>query len=127
MNQNAAWDHAVKLYARPRVAAELLRRQDEEGLDIVLHLFTEWLRDERGLTLDPAQLQEAETHVRHWREQVIQPLRAARRAAKSEGPAGSQRDALRERIQIAELDAERVQMSMLCTWLETVRATPSSP
>jgi len=127
MNETAAWNHALHRYEQPGIAAELLRRQEEEGLDIVLHLFTEWLRDERGLTLDPNRLQEAEAHVRPWREHVIRPLRAARKAAKFEGPSGPQRDALRARIQLAELDAERIEMSLLCTWLDGIKAAPSGP
>ncbi len=127
MNQTAAWNYALTLYERPGVATELLRRQDEEGLDIVLHLFMDWLREERGLSLDEARMREADSLVRPWREQVVQPLRAARRAAKIQGPAVPQRDALRERIQHAELDAERVQMSLLCTWLEGITASPSRP
>lgn len=127
MNETAAWNYALNLYERPGVATELLRRQDEEGLDIVLHLFMDWLREERGLSLDEARMREADSLVRPWREQVVQPLRAARRAAKIQGPAVAQRDALRERIQHAELDAERVQMSLLCTWLEGITASPSRP
>lgn len=127
MNETAAWNHALNLYARPGIATELLRRQDEEGLDIVLHLFTEWLREERGMTLNETRLHEANTLVRPWREQVVWPLRASRRAARALGPAGLQRDALREQIQRAELDAERVQMSLLCTWLEGIKETLSRP
>ncbi len=127
MHPTAAWNHALNLYARPGVATELLRRQDEEGLDIVLHLFMDWLREERGLTLDQDRWQEADALVRPWREQVVQPLRAARRAAKIQGPAGAQRDALRERIQHAELDAEQVQMALLCTWLDGIKEAPSGP
>ena len=127
MNQTAAWNHALALYDQPGVAAELLRRQDEEGLDIVLHLFIDWLRTERGLTLNAAQWDEAESLVRPWRERVVQPLRAARKAAKVLAAATPQRDALRERIQLAELDAERMQMDLLCTWLDGVKEAPSSP
>lgn len=127
MNQTAAWNHALTLYERPGVATELLRRQDEEGLDIVLHLFMDWLREDRGLTLDETRLHEADSLVRPWREQVVQPLRAARRAAKVLGPADPLRDALREGIQQAELDAERIQMSLLCTWLEGLTEAPSRP
>jgi uncharacterized protein (TIGR02444 family) len=127
MNETAAWNYALNLYERPGVATELLRRQDEEGLDIVLHLFTGWLCEEHGMTLSETRLREAQTLVRPWREQVVQPLRAARRAAKVLGPTLPLRDALRQSIQGAELDAERVQMNLLCTWLESIREAPSSP
>lgn len=126
-DETAAWNHALKLYARPGVAAELLRRQDEEGLDIVLHLFTIWLREDCGLMLSEAHLREAGELVRPWREHVVRPLREARRAARTMGPAGPRRDALREQIQRAELDAERTQLSLLCAWLDGVREAPSRP
>ncbi len=128
MNETAAWNHALKLYDRPGVAAELLRRQDEEGLDIVLHLFTIWVREDCGLALNEACLREADERVRPWREHVVRPLREARRAAKTMGPGGPRRDALREQIQRAELDAERMQLSLLCAWLDgIIRASPSGP
>lgn len=127
MNQIAAWNHALNLYDRPGVATELLRRQDEEGLDIVLHLFMDWLREEHGMTLDETRLREAQTLVRPWREQVVLPLRAARRAVKILGPSLPLRDALRQGIQGAELDAERIQMNLLCTWLESIKEAPSRP
>lgn len=116
MIHDDAWDYIVRAYAQPRAARELLRRQDEEGLDVVLHLFCCWAAD-RGQALDEPALREAEALVRTWREQIVQPLRALHRAMKSVKADADRRDAVRAQLQAAELAAERAQLEMLCDWL----------
>ncbi len=55
--------------------------------------------------------------VRDWREDVVKPLRATRRALKDmtvPGVAGH-RERIRNQVKRSELDAERVQQLMLAT------------
>jgi uncharacterized protein (TIGR02444 family) len=121
MDTDAAWNAITAMYADPEVARDLLRRQDEEGLDVTLHLFALWAGTQ-GAPLDAAALREAEAVVAAWRAQVVQPLRALRRAMKAMRetvPAAHGIDAVRSQVQAAELAAERAQVEMLCTWLQT--------
>lgn len=116
MTHDDAWTHVTRAYAQPGVAQELLRRQDEEGLDVVLHLFAQWAAD-RGTPLDDAALREAAALVRPWRDQVVLPLRALRRAMKTMEFDAARRTPVRDQVQAAELAAERAQLDTLCDWL----------
>lgn len=121
MDTDAAWNAITALYADPDVARDLLRRQDEEGLDVTLHLFALWAGTQ-GVPLDAGELAQADAVVAPWRTGVVQPLRALRRALKAMGqtaPASHGIAAVRSQVQAAELAAERAQVGMLCTWLQT--------
>jgi len=121
MDHDHAWNWIAAAYAEPGIAQELLRRQDEEGLDVVLHLFARWAAEDGGIALDAAALREADALVHPWRTQVVQPLRALRRAMKALDEAGGRRDRVRRQVQAAELAAERAQLEMLCDWLQARR------
>lgn len=116
MDCETAWNDIVAMYAAPGLARELLRRQDEEGLDVVLHLFALWAEGQ-GRPLEGQALAEAAAVVAGWREQVIVPLRALRRAMKTMDADSALRDGVRSQVQAAELAAERAQVAMLCEWL----------
>ncbi len=117
MDSETVWNDIVALYSDPALSQELLRRQDEEGLDVVLHLFTLWAR-KHGLALDAKAMAEAQALVASWREQVIIPLRTLRRTMKTMDGNFSLRDSVRSQVQAAELAAERAQLTMLCEWLQ---------
>ena len=118
MTHDDAWNHITAAYAVAGVAEEMLRRQDEEGLDVVLYLFIGWAAAQ-GRQLDAAALREAEALVHPWREEVIGPLRRLRRAMKTMGSDADadRRERVRARVHAAELAAERAQLDMLCDWL----------
>ena len=116
INADSAWADIGALYADPALQRTLLRRQDEEGLDVVLHLFTHWAATQ-GHALDAEALAQAEALVAPWRAEVIAPLRALRRSMKTLGAHTAQRDAVRDKVKAAELAAERAQVQMLCEWL----------
>ena len=116
MKHDDAWNYFATLYAEPGTAQALLARQDEQGLDVVLHLFGRWA-EHRGQPLDDAALAEADALVRGWREEVVRPLRALRRKFK-----GLDADATRLAVVVAdlhaaELAAERAELEQLCDWL----------
>ena len=116
-SSEAAWQCICARYADEAVARELLRRQDTEGLDVVLHLFGQWAASQ-GQALDAAALAEADAQVAAWRDQVVVPLRTLRRAMKTMGGgAGEAAGAVRRQVQEAELAAERAELDMLCDWL----------
>lgn len=114
LSSEAAWQHIGALYADEAVARDLLRRQDAEGLDVVLHLFGQWAATQ-GRALDAGALAEADAQVAAWRAQVVVPLRQLRRAMK--GLVTPATDAVRRQVQAAELAAERAELDMLCDWL----------
>jgi uncharacterized protein (TIGR02444 family) len=128
MNTEEAWNFIVGRYQLPGQAEELLRRQDREGLDIVLHLFGEYLLASQGQVLDAAQLEEARSAIAAWRASVIQPLRAVRRLLKDAPrrfavqPAPA--EALRSLLKEAELRSERLQLELLCRWWEQRSGRP---
>lgn len=121
MNNEDAWKHACRCYARPGVAQALLHEQDQNGLDVVLHLFTLYVREALGISLDAAALAEAERLVKPWRDEVIVPLRALRRATKEKpapGAGGNEAcESVRRMLKEAELRAERAELDALCEWL----------
>lgn len=122
MNQQEAWEHCVRAYGEPGRADELLRAQDEQGMDVVLHLFAGYASERLGVTLDDAALQEAQDLVQPWRERVVLPLRALRRALKEKPAPGAvgpdAGEAVRQLVAQAELQAERAQLDALCDWLK---------
>lgn len=112
-----AWQHICALYADDATARDLLRRQDDEGLDVVLHLFGQWAASQ-GRPLGAAELAEADACVAAWRAQVVVPLRQVRRAMKTLDGAGDEAALqIRRQVQAAELAAERAELGLLCEWL----------
>ena len=117
LDPNLAWSDICALYADAATQQALLSRQDEDGLDVVLHLFAHWAAAQ-GHALDATALAQAEALVAPWRAQVIAPLRTLRRAMKTMARDTARREAVRDKVQAAELAAERAQVEMLCEWLQ---------
>ena len=116
-----AWRYILEVYARSGVAEDLLRQQQETGLDIVLHLFFLYVKDRLGGTVGDQARLDAEALVRPWRETVIGPLRELRRTMKNfSGPAGTfdAKESLRQSIKQAELQAEQTEFYALCEWFD---------
>jgi uncharacterized protein (TIGR02444 family) len=129
ISKQDAWDFIVARYRdlTPQESKHLHALQDEQGLDIVLHLFQEYSALRLGRSLTPDEVAAAESQIAGWRSEVIQPLRRLRRALK-DSPSfapGLQEaaQALRARIAQAELDAEQVELYALCDWL-SLRTCP---
>jgi uncharacterized protein (TIGR02444 family) len=114
------WDFSTSVYARPAVAETCLALQDAFGSDVNLLLYCCWLgATGRGHleTEDFARLSEAASV---WQREVVMPLRAVRRRLadppRSVAPALS--EALREKVGAAELDAERIEQTVLAETLD---------
>lgn len=122
VDKQDAWDFIVARYRdlTPHEARHLHALQDEQGLDIVLHLFQEYAAARLGRSLAPGQVAAAEAQIAAWRSEVILPLRRLRRALKdpSRFAPGQQESAqaLRVRIAQAELEAEQAELFALCDW-----------
>ena len=132
VNRQEAWDFIVARYREltPEQSKHLHALQDEQGLDIVLHLFQEFSALRLGRPLAPDEVAAAESQIAAWRAEVILPLRRLRRALKD--PPGfapglqEGAQALRARIAQAELDAEQAELHALCDWLSS-QAGPRTP
>jgi uncharacterized protein (TIGR02444 family) len=105
-----AWRHVLALYGRPGVAPACLLLQDRLDVDVLVLLHMGFVCQQHGLRLQAEQIEAADAVVRVWREQVVRPLRAARRAIARDDP---QTQALRQRVQQAELGAEQHAFALL--------------
>jgi uncharacterized protein (TIGR02444 family) len=113
------WDAALALYGAEGVRELVLQLQDEHGIDVPLLLALTWL-DSRGVAVDDARYARLVAASSAWQREVVTPLRAARRALRSEatparrlGLDDAARDAFKWRVQALELEAERHQLERL--------------
>jgi uncharacterized protein (TIGR02444 family) len=101
---DAFWQFSLALYARPGVAPACLALQDAHGRDVNLALYCCWLGVSGRGRLDAAGLAKAEAAIAPWRREVVERLRAARRAVKSAGPENT---SLYASLKAVELQSER--------------------
>ncbi len=105
------WAFSLRIYARPGVAQACLALQDKAGMDVNLLLFALWTAS-RGQRLTAADMARVDAATRPWREGVVRPLRAARRALKAQGGTEAAQQ-LRNQVKRAELEAERLQQAAM--------------
>jgi uncharacterized protein (TIGR02444 family) len=108
------WRFSLGFYRQPAVADACIRLQDEAGVDVNLLFYLLWHAAlERRLS--GAEVAAIERQIAPWREQVVKPLRAIRRAIKAPPPAieAATAEAYRTRIKGVELEAERLQQEAL--------------
>lgn len=109
LDPGAFWEFSLAYYSRERVSAACLSLQNRRGADVNILLFGCWLAT-LGLQLDPAGLNAAITAVEAWRRDVLEPLRAARRAVSDQFPelAKSDRTSIKHGMLSVELECERL-------------------
>ncbi len=107
------WEFSQDLYGRPGVAEACLSLQDRRDLDVNILLYCCWA-GLRGQALSMEALGACVDAVRPWQDQVVKPLRAARRWLKGQrtAPAGAA-ETLRQAIKAQELEAERLEQLIL--------------
>ncbi len=108
------WHFSLRLYRHPDLPDICIALQDNQGVDVNLLFFILFLAvGQRQLTTDT--LRRMDDSIRDWRKQVVQPLRAIRRALKTGvaplSPATA--ESLRKAILRDELQAERLQQEAL--------------
>lgn len=113
-NRHAFWDWSVAIYARPDAERLLVALQDRHGLSVNMLLWCLWC----GANFEaPGELivRKADDMSRQWSANVTAPLRMARRTLKAPPimVPEIEREALRERIKAAELEAERLEQAAL--------------
>ncbi|OSQ45703.1 TIGR02444 family protein [Thalassospira alkalitolerans] len=123
MNAEEVWTFTVEMYGRDGVASLCLELQESCGLDVNMLLFMFCL-GQNGLA--PYSISALENAVRNWREQVIVPLRSARRFLRNVDRDDAQK--LRGKVKNDELSAERIEQKLLCDAVETIPANdPFAP
>lgn len=108
--QSAEWRHVVAMYGQPGIAQACLLLQDRLGVDVLVMLHLGYLCRQHRCPLQESQISAADAVVKDWREQVVKPLRAARRAIAKDN---ADTQALRTAVQQAELAAERHALALL--------------
>ena len=111
---NPFWKFSLAIYETPGVASECLALQSALNVDLNSLLFCAWLGCAKKIILSEKALAAIDARVRHWREAVVQPLRAVRQQVKSmpEMEHDAVKD-LRKEIVSIELQAEKIEQAIL--------------
>jgi len=122
LSENPFWDFSVAVYASAGVSDACLRLQDKRGFDVNLLLFSCWLGGGRNSALSEADWLALIKSTRMWRDEVLGPLRSARRALKTArlDGASNDHDELRRAVQRIELDCERAQQDFLASKVDSL-------
>ncbi len=128
---SAFWDFSLRFYARPGVAAACLDIQEQARADVNVVLYLLFLAT-KGRQLAQTEVTEVDNLVTIWREQVVRPLRTARRHLKTVTAPfiGDAAGRLRNEIKRSELEAERIQQltieqSFPCATFGSAAASPA--
>ena len=112
------WLFSGSVYARPGVAEACLDLQDRHGLDVNLLLFCAWAGT-RGRRLDGGDLGLLRSASRPWHDEVVAPLRAARRWLKLQSAVPDDLgEVFREEVKSLELQAEMLEQLVLYQEIE---------
>ena len=111
LSKSGIWHFALTFYQMPGVEADCLEAQDKFGLDVTALIFALY-RSTREQGFDAGMAAEL---ARTMSARIIEPLRAARSALKAVptlvDPTAN--EALRQKVKVAELDAERLTLNAL--------------
>jgi uncharacterized protein (TIGR02444 family) len=112
------WQFSGTVYAAPGVAEACLDLQDRHGLDVNLLLFCAWA-GVQGRVLDGGDIGLLRSVARPWHDNVVSPLRAARRWLKQQTAVPDDLgEAFREEVKALELQAEMLEQLVLYQELE---------
>lgn len=111
------WTFSLAVYGDSAVQQECLDLQDRCGIDVNLLLYCTFAGAVHGAVLSEQDLRQAAGIVAKWQQEVVRSLRAARRALKpfatASSPIAGAAAALRAGVKAAELEAERIEQTML--------------
>lgn len=99
------WSFTLDFYARPGVEQACLALQ-AKGANVCTVLCGVWL-DQSGVPFAPERAEEIRQLATPWHDTVVGPLRELRTQWKASAATDQELAALRERVKVLELDAER--------------------
>lgn len=113
------WNFSLAVYRSTEVQNECLLLQDRFGLDVNLVLLCAFLGAVHGVALSAGDIASARQEIGRWHEDIVRPLRAARRALKTVEAADAEAALqLRTKVKAAELEAERIEQTTLERWAD---------
>ena len=116
------WNFSLAVYGANAVENECLGLQDQFGIDVNLVLLCAYLGAVHGAALTASDIASARAEAGLWHEQIVRPLRAARRSLKAIAlrPDDETKAAAQLRIQVKaiELESERIEQMTLGRWAE---------
>ena len=115
------WDFSIAIYGDRAVQEECLQLQDRFGLDVNLVLLCVFLGAVHGLALTSDDIASAREEVRQWQNDIVRPLRNARRSLKTiatQGETAIATISLRTQVKAVELEAERIEQTLLERWAD---------
>lgn len=108
------WEFSLTVYGTADVEQACLLMQDKLDIDVNLLLTCLWLAVTGRGRFSTGELEDIETQVAYWQQQIIQPLRQVRRQLKDlSRVGGTVHNTLRKSVSACELDAEQVEQQML--------------
>src|ERR1039457_46057 len=111
------WNFSLAGYGASAIQDECLALQDQFGLDVNLVLLCAFLGARHGAALTSDDIASARSQVRQWHEQIVRPLRAARRNLKTielhDADAARAAAQLGTQVKAAELESERIEQMTL--------------
>ena len=114
------WNFSIAIYGANAVQDECLDLQDQFDLDVNLVLLCAFLGAGHGVVLTSGDIASARQEVDQWNEDIVKPLRAARRHLKTielrDAHAVKAAAQLRAQVKTAELESERIEQMMLEQW-----------
>lgn len=81
--RDAFWQFSLEIYSRPQVADLCLGLQDEHGFDVNIVLLCLWLARDEGRILGLADIRLLRAGAAHLNENLVLPIRQARRWART--------------------------------------------
>jgi uncharacterized protein (TIGR02444 family) len=118
--RSSFWEFSLAVYSKPEVPEACLELQDKFSADVNIVLFVLWAADQ-GRRLDVQDIARVASLVTDWQNEVVRPLRFARRFLKT--PAAEwqleETAVLRQRIKADELEAEHVQQTVMASFFHS--------
>jgi uncharacterized protein (TIGR02444 family) len=111
------WRFSLRTYDDPAIRASCLALQDSAGCDVNVILLLLYAATRR-VALHASDFARIEQASCQWRESVVRPLRAARRAVRSQAPDSADAYAA---LKAAELEAEKVSQELLVRGINALR------
>ncbi|WP_424629861.1 TIGR02444 family protein [Bradyrhizobium sp. SYSU BS000235] len=111
------WEFSLTVYSKSGVPDACLELQDKHGADVNIVLFMLWVAVQ-GRRLNAEDIGGIVSLTADWQKDVVRPLRLARRFLKAPAAEWQLQEtaALRARIKADELEAERVQHSVMANF-----------